>query len=204
MNSALPLQAVNKSRTLLVTWLLSFVLAVLPVLLLWLVPRLRWRRLDYTWVMESGTPGWMIVFVVGSIGCVVLLVGVLLAFQNRKVTVRSRIGTALAVVFTLMLWGYWFYSTTTKAVTMAVAQPSGHAVKLTWKPSTSSVVGYNIYRSTSPHSFNEPPLNSGPVAENSYVDVTVESGRTYYYGVKSVDAHGNESDVSNVVPAKIP
>ena len=111
MDTALPVQIVTKSRTLRVTWLLIFVLALFPIFMLWFLPRMHWRIRRIATLFEAGTTGWIIAFALGSVGCVVLLVGVLLAFQNRKVTNRSRIGTAVAVLGTLLLWGYWFYTT---------------------------------------------------------------------------------------------
>lgn len=204
MDTALPLQIVGKSRTLLVTWLLSFVLAFTAILSLWVLPRLRPRVWRYLGLAEAGTTGWILLFIVGSIGCVVLLVGMLLAFQNRKVTARSRIWTALAVLCTVSLWGYWFYATTANSFAAATAAPSGHSVKITWKASTSPVAGYNVYRSTTADHFKEPRLNSELITGASYVDATVESNKTYYYVAKAVDVHGNESDVSNVAKAKIP
>ncbi len=207
MDTALPVQIVTKSRTLRVTWLLILVLALFPIFMLWFIPRMHWRIRRIATLFEAGTTGWIIAFALGSVGCVVLLVGVLLAFQNRKVTQRSRIGTAVAVLGTLLLWGYWFYATTARPVSaapVATARPSGHSVKLTWKASTSPVAGYNIYRSSTPGSFTEPKLNSGPVTDTTYLDTTVESDQTYYYAAKAVDAQGHESSVSNVAVAKIP
>ena len=207
MNSAPSLQIVTKSRTLRVTWLLIFVLALFPIFMIWFMPRMHWRIRRIAALFEAGTTGWIIAFALGSVGCVVLLVGMLLAFQNRKVTQRSRIGTAVAVLGTVLLWGYWFYATTAPPVSaapVATARPSGHSVKLTWKASTSPVAGYNIYRSTTPGSFTEPRLNSEPVTGTTYLDTTVESDQIYYYAAKAVDAQGNESSVSNVAAAKIP
>ena len=205
MDTALPLQVASKSRTLRVTWLLNFVLACIAIFSLWVLPRFRPRVWKYLGLAEAGTTGWILLFIVGSIGCVVLLVGVLLSFQNRKVNQRSRIWTALSVLFTLSLWGYWFYATTTNSLAAAAAPAaSGHSVKITWKASSSAVIGYNIYRSTSPNKFTEPKLNSEPITGTSYVDSTVESNKTYYYAAKAMDDHGNESDASNVAQARIP
>ena len=85
--------------------------------------------------------------------------------------------------------------------------PSGfmfHSVDLLWNaPSTSpvTVAGYNVYRgnaSTGPFGL----LNgSSPLATTSFVDATVEGGRTYYYEVKSVDTSGVESPPAGPVPA---
>jgi len=78
-----------------------------------------------------------------------------------------------------------------------------HSVALTWNPSTSSVSGYNVYRSTvSGGSYTR--VNSSLVAVLSYSDANVQTGSTYYYVMTSVDASGNESVYSNQVSATIP
>ena len=82
--------------------------------------------------------------------------------------------------------------------------PSGqHAVGLNWGASTSSVTGYNVYRSTvSGGSYAK--VNSALVAGVSYSDGGVQSGQTYYYVATAVDGSGNESVYSNEVAAAIP
>ena len=77
------------------------------------------------------------------------------------------------------------------------------SVMLTWVESTSSVVGYNVYRgvqSGGPYM----RINSVLEAPTSYVDYTVQSGCTYYYVVTAVDSNGLESAYSNEVVAVIP
>ena len=77
-----------------------------------------------------------------------------------------------------------------------------HLVELSWNPSsTSSVVKYNVYRSSQaagPFDL----LNSAAGA--AYTDSTVQSGQTYYYAVTSVDSNGAESAHSNVAVATVP
>ena len=80
--------------------------------------------------------------------------------------------------------------------------PVEHAVSLSWQPSTSSVTGYRVYRSTiSGTNFSAltPTIN-----DLSYTDSTVADGTTYYYVVTAVDADGNESPYSAQVAAVIP
>ncbi len=203
MASVQPLQIMNKSRTLRVTWLLILVLVLFPILTLWLIPWLRWKVPEFAPFTEPGTAEWIIAFAVGSIGCVVLIIGMILAFQNRKVAFPSRILTALGVLCTLLLWGYWFHATTAKTASATPAMPA-HSVKLTWRASSSPVTGYNIYRSTSPNNFAEPKLNSAPIPDTSFVDTTVESHKTYYYSTKAVDSRGSESSDSNIVRVDVP
>jgi hypothetical protein len=78
-----------------------------------------------------------------------------------------------------------------------------HSVALNWNPSTSSVVGYFIYRSSvsgGPYT----KLNSTPNSTTSYTDATVVSGQTYYYVVTAVDSSNVESSYSNEVAVSVP
>ena len=78
-----------------------------------------------------------------------------------------------------------------------------HSVMLSWAASTSSVSGYNVYRSTSSGS-GYGKISSGLVSALAYSDSTVQSGTTYYYVVTAVDSSGNESTDSNQATAVIP
>jgi fibronectin type 3 domain-containing protein len=76
-------------------------------------------------------------------------------------------------------------------------------VALTWNASTSTVVGYNVYRGTvsgGPYA----KINSSLVAALNYTDSSVQSGTTYHYVTTAVDSSGNESVFSNEVSAAIP
>jgi centrosomal CEP192-like protein/ASPM-SPD-2-Hydin domain-containing protein len=78
-----------------------------------------------------------------------------------------------------------------------------HSVSLSWNPSPSAVVGYNVYRSGTPggpYSKINPTLNAG----TSYGDTTVESGKIYYYVSTAVAASGLESKYSNQLRTVIP
>ncbi|HKV80423.1 MAG TPA: DUF4082 domain-containing protein [Candidatus Sulfotelmatobacter sp.] len=78
-----------------------------------------------------------------------------------------------------------------------------HSVAMSWNPSTSSVSGYNVYRSTvSGGSYTK--VNSSLVAVLGYTDANVQAGTTYYYVMTAVDAGGNESVYSNQITASIP
>ena len=78
-----------------------------------------------------------------------------------------------------------------------------HSVDLSWSPSTSAVVGYNIYRSGA----SDGPyakINSALNAATGYTDNTVQAGVTYYYVTTAVDASGVESVYSNQAQAVVP
>lgn len=82
-------------------------------------------------------------------------------------------------------------------------QPIPHSVTLNWTASTSTVSGYNVYRSSvsgGPYTMVNPSLDT----TTQYVDSTVVAGQTYYYVVTSVDSSNVESTDSNQVSATIP
>jgi hypothetical protein len=99
-------------------------------------------------------------------------------------------------------------SNTPNSPTMVATSGTGtaavvHSVSLSWVASTSTVVGYNIYRgsvSGGPYTV----LNSTPNAGLTYTDMAVTAGQTYFYVVTAVDGSGNESVVSNEVSVTIP
>jgi hypothetical protein len=81
-----------------------------------------------------------------------------------------------------------------------------HEVDLTWNAPSSSpvpVTGYNIYRTVDGSSAYQ-LLNSSPETQREYVDSTVQSGTTYDYVVKSVDAAGGESSPTDPLVLAIP
>jgi len=78
-----------------------------------------------------------------------------------------------------------------------------HSAALSWTASTSTVMGYNTYSSTTlggPYAKLTPVNNPA----TSYTDSTVQAGLTYYYVVTAVDSSGMESVYSNQVSATIP
>jgi hypothetical protein len=78
-----------------------------------------------------------------------------------------------------------------------------HAVALSWNASTSTVSGYNVYRSIV-SGFQYARLNSSLVGGLAYNDMTVQNGIIYYYVTTAVDASGVESAYSQEVSANIP
>jgi hypothetical protein len=81
-----------------------------------------------------------------------------------------------------------------------------HSIDLSWNAPSSSadpVAGYNVYRSTNGGgSFAK--LNASPESQAEYTDSAVQSGTTYMYQVKSVDASGVESSASNQISLPVP
>ena len=78
-----------------------------------------------------------------------------------------------------------------------------HSVKLSWNSNDSGLAGYNVYTSSTsggPYS----RLNTASVPGTTYVDTTVQTGRTYYYVVTAVSSGNKESGHSTEVNAVIP
>jgi Ig-like domain-containing protein/immunoglobulin I-set domain protein/ASPM-SPD-2-Hydin domain-containing protein/uncharacterized protein DUF1573 len=78
-----------------------------------------------------------------------------------------------------------------------------HTATLSWTASTSTVIGYNVYRGTvsgGPYTL----VNSSVVAGTQYVDSSVLAGQTYYYVATSVASGNVESTYSNQVIAAVP
>ncbi len=95
---------------------------------------------------------------------------------------------------------------TTQVQLSGTGTATQHEIDLSWDAPASSadpVAGYNIYRSTgSGGSFAK--LNTSPNSPESYTDNAVQSGTTYVYEVKSVDASGLESSASNQITLSVP
>jgi hypothetical protein len=85
----------------------------------------------------------------------------------------------------------------------AAGSQQAHSVALSWTASTSTVRGYNVYRSTTSGS-GYAKLNAALLSAVSFSDTTVLSGTTYFYVATAVDSGGDESLDSNQVTAAIP
>jgi hypothetical protein len=83
------------------------------------------------------------------------------------------------------------------------AATASHRADLSWKASSSSVMGYNVYRgSATGGPFGK--MNSTPSSATSFKDSSVKGGSTYYYVVTSVNSSGKESAYSNTIKAAVP
>jgi len=85
----------------------------------------------------------------------------------------------------------------------SAVQAAAHSVALSWTASTSTVSGYNVYRSAvsgGPYS----KVDSVVVPADVYTDPTVQAGETYYFVVRAVTGAGVESVDSMQVSATVP
>jgi hypothetical protein len=195
-----------KSRVLLITWLLAFMLTLYLVENLWVDAWLRTKFASLaTLVPDPLTPWWFVIFALGGIACVVLIVCQVLVSRHRRISLPAKVCTGFAVVAVCVLWGAWFSATSgTTAAASAGAGQHKHSVTLTWNASTSPVAGYNVYRSMV-KGRDYVKINAALVKDRlGYKDDTVESAKTYYYVTRSVDAKGTESADSAEVVAVVP
>jgi hypothetical protein len=81
-------------------------------------------------------------------------------------------------------------------------QAVAHTVALTWNVS-SSVAGFNVYRSTTSGG-GYVKINGSLVPSMNYTDSAVQNGATYFYVTTAVDGSGNESTFSNEASAAVP
>ena len=82
-------------------------------------------------------------------------------------------------------------------------QASQFSVDLSWNPSSSTVIGYNLYRGTQsggPYA----KVNPSVLSSTSFTDSSIVSGTTYYYVSTSVNGDSEESAYSNEASATIP
>jgi large repetitive protein len=91
----------------------------------------------------------------------------------------------------------------TVAYTLTIQAPTEHVVDLTWTESQGDVVGYNVYRGTTPGGpYSQ--INVSLVASTIYTDSSVVDGTTYYYVTTAVDPEGAQSGYSNEGEAEVP
>jgi hypothetical protein len=122
--------------------------------------------------------------------------------QSLPVTVEFAPTAAGAVTGSVNIASNATNSPATITLSGTGVQP--HTVGLSWNASTSSVVGYNVYRGTTDGGPYPSKLTTSPVAATAFTDTGVLDGETYYYVVTAVDSSGDESVASNQASAPIP
>jgi endoglucanase Acf2 len=77
--------------------------------------------------------------------------------------------------------------------TLNATMHSETELDLTWTGASGTVLGYNIYRGTTPGGESTTPINSAPVTTTSYKDTTVLPYTDYFYTVEAVTAASTSS-----------
>jgi hypothetical protein len=111
---------------------------------------------------------------------------------------------ALGLIVPLGFWGSFSYG---PELLRWVSQLMSHEVHLSWNAPVNSpvpIAGYYVYRAPAGSSSYH-RLNWTVVTQTKFVDLTVQSGQSYDYVVKSVDAlSGAESVPSNAIRITVP
>jgi|SRR5208283_3182169 len=197
----------RKSLTLSLTWLLTGALFLVTGENIWLDPWLRARFPDFpSLAPEPPSVLWILTFAAISIVCAVLIVGQVLLMRRPGVSRNSKIVAGAFVIAALLLSVMWFRVTSGLAPAPQVLLfQKPHTVKLTWNPSTTPNVSYNIYRVNNATGISE-NLNANPVTGLTFTDQHPVYGASYTYYATAVanDPAKSESARSNPAPATIP
>lgn len=192
-------------RTTLVAWGLASILFLFTVENIWIDPWLRNKsHQTLSMVPEALSGSWFLALMVGGIILAFLVMCQILLIKDRSLSVWTKVGTGIAVLVVLLLSALWVRMTTGLPSEIRLqSRGTTHTVALKWRPSSSQVAGYNVYRSMTPAG-NYVQINSSLVQAVTFTDNAVESGLTYYYVTRAVDAVGHESVNSNEARASIP
>ena len=118
--------------------------------------------------------------------CIVLLVFIAGIGRGQASTVSKVDGSGSAAI---------------AAPTDLVEHAGDRSIILHWHPvSASDLVGYHVYRATSPTTPFE-RQSTTLVTTNRFVDFAVDNNHTYYYRVRAVTMSGQESDASAPISA---
>jgi hypothetical protein len=195
----------QRSRITLIAWGLASLLFLFTVENIWIDPWLRNKSHKIpSMVPEALSGSWFLALMVGGIAFAFLVMCQILLTQDRSLSVWTKVGTGIAVLVVLLLSAQWVRMTSgLSSAIRPQSRGTTHTVALKWRPSSSQVAGYNVYRSMTPAG-NYVRINSSLVQGVTFTDNTVESGLTYYYVTRAVDALGHESVNSNEARAAIP
>jgi hypothetical protein len=189
----------------LIAWGLASLLFLFTVENIWIDPWLRNKSHDIpSMVPEALSGSWFLALMVGGIALAFLVMCQILLTKDRSVSVGTKVGTGIAVLVVLLLSVLWVRMTSGLPSAIHLqSRGTPHTVALQWRPSSSRVAGYNVYRSMTPAG-NYVQINSSLVQGVTFTDNSVENGVTYYYVTRAVDAPGHESVNSNEARVAIP
>ena len=172
----------------------------------WLDPWIRsksHRRLP-SFVPESLGGTWVIAFSILVMALILAVVCQVLLSRDRGLAKWKKVLTGLAVLTSGLMVGQWFVATGGTTLVERIPEPQrAHSVTLTWKPSSTKNVRYNVYRGPRP-GFHPDKLNDTPIDGLTFTDTKVESGKQYFYVTRAVDGHNQESGDSKETSATIP
>jgi len=193
------------SRIPWLAWFLAAGLFLFTCENIWLDPWLRHRAHRIPSLVPEALSGvWFLVFAAGSIALILLLVCEILLIWDRHVHFWTKMRFGAVVLIALSLSTDWVRVTNGQpSIFRFQISPKKHAVILTWNASTSPVIGYNVYRRSSPQG-SYLKINPSVVPALTFTDDTVQSGITYYYVARAVDAQNHESINSNESSATVP
>ena len=115
----------------------------------------------------------------------------------------SRYSPVLVLIAAVLLIGCGGVTSAGTITPTPTPAPAQQSVGLSWEPSVSPVIGYNIYRGTAPGGPYPSKRNSSPQPGTHFVDDIGLPG-TYYYVATSLDADFVESSYSDEVKAVVP
>jgi len=202
----------TSSRIARIAWLLAAAVSLFAIENIWLDPRVasRFHHRLPSLVPEPLGGAWSLVLLGFVLALTLAVTCVVLAIRDATFARWKKALTAVAVLAAALLAGDWVIATAGFAVFSQTSAPHqqpaprhDHTVDLTWKPSTSANVRYNIYRGTTP-GIHPDKLNATPVDALIFTDTTPENGRVYYYVTRAIDAAGRESPDSNEASAQLP
>ena len=190
-----------------ITWALAAAIFAFTAENLWIDP---WLQRKSHHKLPPLVPGalsgaWFLISLALFITVIFLVVSQVLLMRDATVPKRKKMLTGIFVAAGAILSGIWFVATsgTTLATRSAAGAPQKRSVALRWQASTTPNVRYNVYRGQLfgiyPDKLNEAPLDG-----LTFTDTTVQSGMTYFYAVRAVDAKGEQSAESNEARATIP
>lgn len=186
-----------------IAFCLGFLIALFVFENLWIDPWIRHKshRIP-SFVPERQSGLWFVAFAIGAMAVVFILFCLILLIKDRGASVWIKLAIGLTFLCVCLLGTQWFRITNGQSgLVQLMYKP--HKIVLTWRASTSPVIGYNVYRRTGASGIFV-RLTVTPVRDLTYVDDTVRSGATYEYVARSVDAIGRESVNSNMVTLTVP
>jgi hypothetical protein len=194
-----------RSPVAAVAWVLTGLFCLFTAENLWMDPWLERRShgvISFAPAALGGT--WMFVGAMLLICLLLLIFSHVLLLKDAQRPAWKRTVSGVAAVAATLMCAAWFV-TTSGAIPAERLElfRRHHTVLLRWQASTTPNVKYNVYRRTAAGS-DWQPLNKEPIEGTKYKDTTVQSGATYYYVARSVNAAGKESADSNLTVAAIP